>query len=212
MQSEEKTKQKMKGLLIIFGIFLLVFSGKTQDDENKLLIISIEKRTNRSVHKLEKNYWAIPQWEIEGALQEAILPLFIDGYSGTDLTECCQESSLTLFNYTKEEDFTLEDNYEILENIIKKHGKKIQVAKKIWAGGAKEKIKVYITPVEGKFCVCEILDARDNTNAKVGYIGNIVVPFAGLSYAPQFWHSSLDLQIAQFDYLKLPFLQLHLIQ
>lgn len=201
-----------KYLFLILNIFLTVLVSKAQNKEYSLLIISIEKKTNTSVHQFEKDYWVIPKWKIESVLRESVLPFFIDGYSGTDLIECCQENSLVLFNYSKTEDFTANSNLEVLDSIIKRHRKKIQVARKKWTNGIKEKIEVYITPIKGKFCFCGILDGRDDTNSKIGYKGDVIVPVSDFSYDAQFWNSPLDQQIARFDYLNLPFLQLHLIQ
>ena len=202
----------MRNLLYIALTMLL--SSSIYGQSKKYAIVTIEKNINESIHTSQTDYWIVDLSSWEDESQEAILPLYLEGFSATDYKECCSNKNLILFNATSNESFDYEkgvlDSQKKLMQIIADKRKKAQTIKNKWSSGKREVIKVYLTPVTGNFCFCE-LTHKDN-NAKIGYEGQILVPVSDFSYEPNFWESKLASGIQKFDFGELLFLSLQTIQ
>lgn len=193
-------------LLSAFGLTI-----HAQHKSDSYVIATIEKKTTSNLHPIEFDYWIISEsmWESE----EKFIPLYIDGFSQTDLDECCLSDTLTLFNMSSDESFDFQESFkksvDELRSIVATKRQKIHTVKKKWKG-YKEKINVYLTPVKGTFCICELRHIDDNT--KLGYFGKTAVPLDSFAINEEFWESKNFKDIRRFDYTTLPFLSLQTIQ
>lgn len=201
----------MKTILTAILLSCFCVALNAQHVQDSYVIVTIEKKTSSKLHPLEFDYWIISEsmWRAE----DPFLPLYIDGFSKTDMDECCLSGTLVLFNTSSEESFNFEDSYkrstENLRSLVLDNKRKVLLVKKKWKG-YKEQITVYLTPIKGTFCICELKHSSDN--AKLGYIGNTAIPLEGFSNNVSFWQSDIFDGIGRFDYTTLPFLSLQKIQ
>ncbi|HTF22202.1 MAG TPA: hypothetical protein VK658_29180 [Chryseolinea sp.] len=203
----------MKSILVII-LLLAGFSSKGQESTSSFVVVTIEWERNSNLHKSETDYWIVSRKLWEKSSKEAVLPLYLTGFSLTDFKECCTDNSLILFNTAVGENFNFGADFvnsqNILIQLIATKRKKVQTIRKKWVTGHKEKAVVYLTPISGRFCLCPIVH-RDGSS-KLGYDGQAAIPVSDFSHDSIFWSSSEARQIERFDYADLPFLGLHNIQ
>lgn len=204
----------MRLMLLVILFFASYSKVRAQDGEgpNSFVVVTIEMKTTSRLHPLEFDYWIIPvsMWNESG---EELLPLFIGGFSQTDFNECCLSDTLTLFNYTTDESFEFKETFiESLEGfreLIVKERIKVQAIRKKWKG-YKEDLYIYLTPVTGTFCTCEIKHLKDDS--KIGYTGRIAVPLSKFDVYNGFEDTKKFKEMKRFDYSVLPFVSLHAMQ
>lgn len=201
-------------LLLVITLSLAVLQLRSQDNEDKFVIVTIEKETDSKLHKSETDYWIVSLKLWKKSPEEAVLPLYLKGFSTTDFKECCTDKTLVLFNSTTEEIFEFATDFKhdqsTLVKLIAKERKRVQTIKKKWVTGYKEKITVYLTPISGKFCLCSIV--HKDGSSKLGYEGQAAIPVSGFSHDSMFWSSQEARQVERFDYADLPFIALQKIQ
>ena len=180
--------------------------------EKSFVIATIEKKTTSSLHPLEFDYWIVPESKWDES-DNPFMPLYIDGFSKTDIDECCLNDTLILFNSTAEESFVFSESFEqsvgTLRSLIARERVKVLTVKKKW-NDFKEEINVYLTPIKGVFCICELKHRDDNS--KLGYYGKIAVPSNNFKINTKFWDTQKSKEIKRFDYTTLPFLSLQNMQ
>ena len=110
MQYQEVIRLEMRNISLI--IFLVCFNSTLygQAERESFAILTIEKKSSSKLHPLTFDYWIISEsmWRSD----KPFLPLFIDGFSKTDLDECCLTDTLTLFNPSKDESFDFKESYK----------------------------------------------------------------------------------------------------
>ncbi len=196
----------------IFCILLIInISFLYSQNSDNFIIVSIEKTTSKGIHKQETDYWIISLSEWKEIDKRAIYPYLPNGFNLSDLKECCTNKELLFFYYTKEEEEALDIDYltkiESLENIIQQNRKKVQVIRKKWSTKKRQKINIYLTPVKGDFCFCNM--KHSNPKVELEYKGLISLPLSNFSYDKNFWKSELSVHIQSYDYSDLPFLSLY---
>ena len=201
-------------LLLVIVLSLMALQLRSQDIEDKFVVVTIEKETDSKLHKRETDYWIVSLKLWEKSPEEAVLPLYLVGFSSTDFKECCTDKSLILFNSTTEETFEFAEDFKNDQNtlikLIAKERKRVQTIKKKWVTGYKERVTIYLTPINGKFCLCSVV--HKDGGSKLGYEGQAAMPVSGFSYDSTFWSSKEARQIERFDYADLPFIALQNIQ
>jgi hypothetical protein len=192
-------------LIIIF----FVFQTKAQKIE-EYIIVTVITENPKGLHKLKTSYWVMPLDDYKSA-KDTFYLLYSDGFSKQDKQECCTENNLMLFNQNKKEDFDFSSEYlkstTKFLHIIDTEKKKVQTIKKNWISGKKQKIRVYITPVRGAFCICNLENGK-----KIGFEGKVAILDSSISYFPDFWKSDLYLGFRNYDFSKLPIISLETIQ
>ena len=185
---------------------------RAQSKPDSYVVVSIEKKTSSNLHPVEFDYWLIIRSEWNKS-KDALVPLYIDGFSKTDVDECCLTDTLILFNASTNESFDFGDELEkslsTLRALIVKERTNVQTIKKSWEG-YKEEIKVYLTPIKGSFCICELKHKDDN--AKIGYYGKAALPQNGFKIESDFWTSQESKGIRRYDFSELPFMSLQTMQ
>jgi len=201
----------------IFLILLFITLGNEflySQNSDSYVIISIDKKTSEGFHKEQFDSWIIKINEWKEIDKKAIYPFMINGYTRTDYNECCKENELVFFNYTKNEKVKLDaeslSSRDNLEKIIRDKKRRVQVIRKKWKSGKKQKIMVYLTPVKGDFCFCSL--KHSNPNVELGYKGQIALPKSNFYYNNEFWDQEISKGIIKYDYTDLPFLSLQTIQ
>jgi len=144
----------------------------------------------------------------------AYFPLYVSGFSNTDLNECLVDKKLILHNPTIEESFDYPRDFlkyqDYLIMIMDTKKKVVQTVLKKWKNGNRERIKVYLTPIKGEFCFCEISNKSGSLN--IGYNNTIGMPISNFSFNSYFWNTSISKQIVKYDFSDLPFVSLHTME
>lgn len=202
----------MKKLFFITFIFFqtILYS----QEANTYMIVVIEKQSSNRLHPKETDYWIIDVESWKNSNKKAIFPLYISGFSATDYKECCVDKNLILFNSTVNESFEYEKDLlksivELKKIIIDKR-EKVQTIHKKWVTGKKEKIIVFLTPINGNFCFCEL--SHPGGNEKIGYNGQTAIPLSGFTINSDFWKTKISQAIKDYDFSNLPFMSLHTMQ
>jgi len=202
----------MRSILLTLLLITLFTRVSAQNEQDSFVIVTIEMKSSSRLHPFESDYWVIPLtlWKDS---EEEVIPLYIGGFSQTDINECCISDTLIMFNPSTNESFEFKRSFleslNALRNSVIKKRRKVQTVRKKW-DGYKEGLSVYLTPIKGIFCLCEI--KYKNDNSKSGYKGKIAIPFGQTEINPGFWDTQKFKEIRRFDFSALPFISLHTMQ
>lgn len=156
----------MKNTVILLILLLLSLNGFAQNlTEKEFVILTFESDRNKGLHKntTYTYYWVatLEKHEKSNDYKEPrIFSLFLYDFFGSEqLESCCLGKVSYPFTLTTGTEFNFPENYSDylsdLRKLIKNNRKKIQVIKKKWKEGYKEKVTVYATAVRGELCECE---------------------------------------------------------
>lgn len=199
----------MRSLLLIILLFSFCFEIKGQGEQGTFVIVKIEKKTSSDLHPYAIDYWMVSRDLWKEYSSQAIVPIYLYGFSRTDYNECSQDNKLVLYNYTKDEVFDFESGYEESQKrllaLIKENSREVQTVNKKWKG-YKERIKISLTPINGKFCFCQMV--HNDGRQMPEYAKKIGMPASDFNYDPSFWESQEFKEIRRFDYTELDFVSL----
>lgn len=199
--------------VLIFIIFLIFSFAecKAQNKVDDFVIVTIEKETTSKLHPSEIDYWIISRYLWKNYSKDAIVPLYMYGFSLADFKECVDGDSLILYNYSRDESFNFDTRYreelDYLVKIVKENRKKVQTIKKKWEEGYKEEIEVFLTPISGIFNFCSMVHADQRSMPE--YAKKIGMPVSNFKYDFSFWDSQDFKELKRFDYTELEFVSLH---
>ncbi|MCA0133761.1 hypothetical protein [Winogradskyella alexanderae] len=154
----------MKNKILFIFLLLISYSGFTQNlTEKELVILTFEMDRNKDSHGTFIYYWITELEKYENAdeyKEPKIYSLFLHELGSSDQLEfCCLGKTSDPYTYTTASEFDFPENHTEylteLRELVKKNRQKIQVIKKEWKNGYKEKVTVYATAVRGKLCECE---------------------------------------------------------
>lgn len=193
-------------LLLIICLSMSIESYTQVSGSNGYIIMTFERTVNKyPQHGIEKFFWIMPVDSIYDK-HFSIFPLFIDGFSRNNLDSCCEAQKIDPFTITTQTNYDFDSNYlsEInhLQIIIKSQRKKVQEIIKKWAEDYKEVIKVYATPITGKFCSCIL---KKDGKKKVEYDGIVFIPMSSFSIYKNFVESKKYRFMIFSDYSKINF-------
>jgi len=161
----------MKYLSFILVTLLFHTANIKAQNKNQFVIITIEKQSNKGLHKKEINYWIISVKSWINSDNKSLSPIYLTGFSATDYKECTINKNLILYNVTVNESYDFKEGvlkgHDYLLKLIKQNRKKVQTVKKNWGSGSKESIKIYLTPIKGDFCYCNV--THRNEGIDLGY-------------------------------------------
>ena len=159
-----KTVSKLKNSIFLIILLLISFSGFTQNlTEKEFVILTFEMDRNKDSHGTFIYYW-VAELEKYDKIDEykelKIYSLFLHEFYGSEqLASCCLGKVSYPYTTTTGTEFNFPENYSEylteLRELVKNKRQKIQVIKKEWKEGYKEKVTVYATTVRGKLCECE---------------------------------------------------------
>lgn len=182
-----------------------------QVESNNYVIVSIVKTTSSKLHPIARDYWLIDveKWSLESD-KEALIPLYLYGYSYSDLVECVKNDTLVLYNTTKSDSFYLPSSLKRAQNTLRSllNTKVItaQRIKKKWQNGYKETIKVILIPVIGSFKFCFMKHIKGPNVPE--YFRQVAIPYLGFEYNEDLFVSSEFKSILSYDFSTLDFLSL----
>ena len=154
----------MKNKAILILLLLISFSGFTQNlTEKEFVILTFEMDRNKDSHGTYIYYWIAELEKYENTVEykePKIYSLFLHELGSSDqLESCCLGKTSDPYTYTTASEFNFPENHPEylteLRELVKKNRQKIQVIKKAWKDGYKEKVTVFATTVRGKLCECE---------------------------------------------------------
>lgn len=155
---------KLKNKVALIVLLLICFSGFTQNlIEKEFVILTFEMDRNKDSHGTFIYYW-IAEFEnyekVDEYKEPKIYSLFLHEFYGSEQLEfCCLGKVSYPYTMTKGTEFNFPKNYSEyltdLRELVKNNREKIQVIKKEWKDGYKEKVTVYATTVRGKLCECK---------------------------------------------------------
>lgn len=144
--------------------FLISLNGFSQNQEEKeFVILTFEMNRNKDSHGTFVYYWIaeLEKYEkVDEYKEPKIYSFFLHEVGSSDqLESCCLGKPSDPYTYTTASEFNFPENHSQylteLREFVKRNRQKIQVIKKEWKEGYKEKVTVYATAVRGKLCECE---------------------------------------------------------
>jgi hypothetical protein len=167
-------------------------------------IISFEDSYKISEHGTKRYHWIIETDSLESYNIEPSY-LFLN-FSKENLEDCCDGIEVDPFLVFPSSKYEIDSihslDLEKLENIISQKRKKIMEVKKRWSSGQWEVVKVYVTPVIGKFCSSNFHEVGQQ---RQGYKGKVYMPFSSFEYQADFWESEKAKFILNSDMSRLKF-------
>ncbi|MBS1600824.1 MAG: hypothetical protein JST75_21570 [Bacteroidetes bacterium] len=172
----------MKNKLIIFLFLASVTASGQISDNAKYVVISFEKKVNKySQHGIQNFYWIV---QIDSVKDKnfKLEPLFFR-FSTNDFRDCLKGEKINPFVITDSTNFDFEKDYILskknLSQIIEQKKIWVQTITKKWSENLIEEIKVFVTPIIGRFCTCEFMP--ENQNDRV-YSGHIKIPYSSFAF------------------------------
>lgn len=169
-------------------------------DVQKFMIFTFEVANKE--FKVRQYYWITPIDSIEKRNAFEVFPLYLEEYSKDLLERCKVSKDIDVFSASTQTNFNFDDEYnqsiKNLLSLISLNRIKVQTLNKNWQGKekSKETVKVYATPIIGKFCYC----LQTHIKATFGFKGLAYLPVASFSYDGNFWNSKDGKIVKYVDY------------
>jgi hypothetical protein len=200
-----------KNKIIVLTLTLLGFVADIAAQEKptkEYIILSFEREfvvSKMSPHGVQSYYWIIPLDSIK-SYRYSVYHLFINGFSKRNLDDCCNGKEVDPFLvFSNEQKSNDTSNYLALDQlhaIIKKNKKELLSVTKKWKTGSKENIRVFATPVSGKFCSSNF---HLFGQKRYGYKGKVYIPYSSFNFLQGFWSSQYSKFVINRDFSKIEF-------
>lgn len=194
----------MRKITILILCFI-AFKNYGQDNSDYVILTFVsEDKGGR--HPASTHYWIVKTDSIsEVGYSMPVFPTYLNmEYSNDCLTRCCDKEKIDLltsttkteFNYTKE-------HIKQSESLLKLVSENKELLQKIRISWTDQKIrriiKVYATPVNGRFCECEIygLSLRFADGRK-----KVLIPNSSYSIIDGFWKTDKGKFVKFYDFSK----------
>jgi len=201
-------KSRIIQLSLILAFSISFELPSLSQHKQSYLIVTLERERNWDLHKAEYSYWIVPLDSLSEDETNFNL-LYLSGFSVDAITSCCNEGVLNSL-LTEETSFsldsTLEENIESLIKITDESKRKVQSIRKNWTRKYREKITVYLSPVQGGACEC-LMDT--NLENRIGISKKIFIPNTEFTVLKDFWLSDAYHSIKTYDFGELPFINLN---
>lgn len=174
----------MKFLYILIIILCTTsVSSIYSQDSNNYFVFTFYVTQNKGEHKTSKYYWIIEKDSLFNTSKQ-LSPLYIEDFSASDIVDCQNKEETSPFVVFKGEKFNFSKKYlemqKSLPKIIELNRRKVFTINKKFVGGYKEKIRVYITLVNGVFCNSK-MDVE--TAQMINFYGNVYLPIKNITSA-----------------------------
>ena len=187
-------------LLTVCLLFQSVLHAQMTDEKEYLILTFGRERNKFPQHGVEEYYWIVPVDSItEGDFP--IYPFFIDGVANNKIAECRKGNVIDPFVLTRGDSFDYDSSYEESVNklfkIVREKRVKVQEIRKTWTNNYREKVTVYITPVNGRFCSCMLYKLKRDFK----YEGILFIPdFSAFRFSKEFTISKKMKFVKYFDF------------
>lgn len=167
-------------MLLLFNISYL-FSQ--EEKELKYAIITYVIKSNNKQHPPKEFFWIVPLDSVKSSNDFKTFPLYFDDFSVDELEACQEDKNIDIFRIYSNEKFEFGNAYidsiKKLKHLINDNRKMFFSVIKKWSNKYKETITVYITPIIGNFCNCNI---SLESGKQINYTGKIYLPFSNFLY------------------------------
>lgn len=185
----------MKHTKIIFQFVFYFICTSIMYSQNKksesFLIVTFERSFSKGFHNNDSYFWIINNDSLKK--NQKLSPLYISGFSKNSLNNCINDSIVYPFDTFKGDTFDFKKDYTSLQkrlpNLIESNRKLILTVNKKFNSKLKEKICIYITPVQGKFCSSRLDNA---SSKKINYYGKVYYPLKNITFLSSFDINSID--------------------
>lgn len=161
--------------------------GMTQEVKKDYLVLTFEKINKKELHRDNLYYWIIPVDSLNSKNKQ-LYPFYIEGYSNSAFMNCKDSKAVNFFIPTKQTNWDFSDEYlkmqEGIFEIIKDNRHKILTSKNKWDDGLEETLNVYITPITGVLCNCEL---NSENQVLINYHDKVYLPISDIQYLASFW-------------------------
>ena len=190
--------------LILVCFFLIPKDLLSQDVKpSEYVIITYELTRAKDTHGVRKYYWMVSVDSLKGQ-RVSLSPIYFTGFAKNNLDRCCQNEVVDIFTVTTGSTYDFKEGYEQsieeLVQLVDRERRKVQTITKEWTTGYNERIKIYATPIIGKFCRCDI--GKEDGN-KINYKGMVYLPLSDFSFNANFWKSKSANEILLKDLTKI---------
>lgn len=187
--------------VIITIVFIILFDNYLySQEESSYVIISFERERVYSNKKKEKEifYWII-HTDSTHSKGLHLTPLYLGGFSNTDLIKCNKGDTINPYLITDETNFEFDESYNqqlsLLISLISNNQIRVQTIKKSWGNKLKEVINIYATPIDGNFTSCHL----ESFNL-IDYKGKVFLPLSNFSYFMEYWDTPNSKNVKFADY------------
>lgn len=189
--------KKVIGLMLIAGALHGV-------NAQTYLIIEYHVDYKFSVHDQVPRLWILEN--PLDSLKEKISPLFLAGYSVGDIESCYESQAVDPFIQTRQSSYSFDESHytsiETLKDVVSVNRILLQSLKIKWKSGQRVSIKIYATPIFGKFCSTVFTDYRQEMT---DYSGEIYFPIGEYRYDDSFWGSEIGKELVNWDFSRIEF-------
>jgi hypothetical protein len=182
-----------------------------QDKVENYVVLTFSTDSNKDNHPSKTFYWLLNSDSIEYGKIHFPVPVYINREYSSDCFEACCEGGVvdfmttttaTRFEYSKEHI----QEQETLASLVVEDRVLIQKIYKKWAKGNKEIVKVFATPVLGRFCFCRVSGL---TLKFTGGMKQIAMPQTDFSLDKTFWDSEMGKNLKYADLSHILFWNYH---
>jgi hypothetical protein len=194
-----------------FLIFILLLSFTCNilfsqvNDKANYVIITFEMTRSKDPHGNQKFYW-IASTDSVRKTDFYLFPLYLTQYSKDKLEKCRKGDTIDVFTQTTATNYNFERGYEekvdSFISLIDSKRTEVQTITMEWGKGYKEKVKIYATPITGKFCNCI---QNHETGKKTDFKGLVFIPLSGFNFDDNFWKSEKSEKIKFANYSSVDF-------
>lgn len=167
--------------------YVNIYSQKISREN--FLILTYEFSEKKQLHKSDNSCWIIKMDSLGGV--NKIFPLYIDGFSKTLFNNCLSNKTVDITSVYENDEWNFNDEYKNtvvdLRKIITERRKNILSMKMVWNSKKSEKLKIFITPIQGFFCNCPI---SKKSEEQINYRGNIFLPVRDIKFNEEFWKNN----------------------
>lgn len=191
--------------IILFFLFssICVFGQNSE----KYFVVTVESKQTPNYHGIRTSHWIIPVDSINDSNVFEIYPFYIDYASNDNLERCIEDLPIAIFTSTTVTNYDFPDiyieNIELLKEIIFSNRKKVQSINKKWSD-FKEKVNIYLTPIDGDFCSCGILNGSIIDKWDVNY-ELMFLPVKNFRFDLNLWNTEKGKEILRSDFSEYTF-------
>jgi hypothetical protein len=193
--------------IILLAFILLNFCGislyaQSPIDKNNYMILTFRLLKNR-IHSEKNYYWIVPLYSTKD-VGSAFHTLYLEPYfDKSELDICCNNGKISVLESEIGDTVKLSIDYlkklESLCGIVAKNRKKIHtLSNKRPNSNISEKVKVYMTPINGEFCRCQQVLSENLT--KYFDEGTLYLPIGEFSFDKNVYKTKLIEQFRSFDF------------
>lgn len=191
-------------------IILLIFIANLSFSQTKTDNLIVTYYDDSGGHGVEFYTWIIPVKSINIITWEySLIPLYIDTFSKNNLDDCIENKEVDMFVHKVGTNYNFDEKYKKdISNLLKLIKEKSTLVhdisiKKKYPLKEKNRLKISILPVGGKFQFCRI---KKSAGIMIKYQGEIAFPLSSLYLNPKILENN-DVQefIYSFDFSQIKF-------